>query len=521
MAVSHKKRMTRAQRNIQWIEKHCYVPEGVHVGKPMKLLPFQKKIVRSIYDGKTRRAIISFAGKNGKTALTALFLLLHLVGPEAVYGSSLYSTAQSREQAAIIFRLAAKIVQMSPTLSPYVGIRESKKELYCEDLGTVYRALSAEATTAHGISPIFSVHDELGQVEGPRSDLYDVVERKMGAHAKPLSIIISTQAETDEDLLSVLIDDAIKNDDPRTKLFLFSASKDCRLDDPKEWKAANPALGVFLNEDEVKEQSEYALRMPSMEASFRNLTLNQRVRSESLFIGLDAWKRLADDNIGIERLAEAEFVYGGLDLSGRTDLTALVWIGYTKQKEWLIYPEFFAPNEGIVDRSKVDRVPYDLWAKQGHLNTTPGSTVDYSFVAEHLMRRMSDMPVKHVMFDPWRIAQLQEAMKIQGGADDGGVLQPFAQIFKNYSPAMEAFEADFLNLRMKHNGNPCMNFCVANSVVAYDFNKNRMLNKRKSRGRIDGMVALLMAYGGAITDVDTKKPSVYNERGIRRLSDAP
>jgi phage terminase large subunit-like protein len=145
------------------------VPEGKFVGKPVKLRVWQKNEIRRIYGNPhgTRRAILSFGRKNAKTTLSAFLLLLHLCGPEARPNSELDSAAQSRDQAGILFRLAAKIVRLSPELSQFVTIRDTAKQLYCAELGTLYRALSAEASTAYGLSPVFIVHDELGQVKGP------------------------------------------------------------------------------------------------------------------------------------------------------------------------------------------------------------------------------------------------------------------------------------------------------------------------------------------------------------------
>ena len=183
----------------------CRIPEGKFVGQPVKLVDFQKDTIRGIYDSPTRRAIISFGRKNAKTTLAAFLLLLHLCGPEARANAQLYSAAQSREQASILFSLAAKIVRMSPDLGQVVAIRDTAKQLFCAELGTLYRALSAEASTAYGLSPVFTVHDELGQVRGPRSELYEALETASAAQENPLSIIISTQAPTNADLLSLLM----------------------------------------------------------------------------------------------------------------------------------------------------------------------------------------------------------------------------------------------------------------------------------------------------------------------------
>ena len=174
-------KIKRSTRNIDWIERHCRIPEGKFVGQPVKLCKFQKAVIRGIYDTPTRRAIISFGRKNAKSTLSAFLLLLHLCGPESVANSQLFSAAQSRDQAAILFALASKIVRMSPGLAEYVTIRDTAKQLYCAERGTLYRALSAEASTAFGLSPVFVVHDELGQVRGPRSELYEALETASAA----------------------------------------------------------------------------------------------------------------------------------------------------------------------------------------------------------------------------------------------------------------------------------------------------------------------------------------------------
>jgi phage terminase large subunit-like protein len=178
------KTKTKGTLACEWIENYCRVPEGALIGQKVRLRAWQKRELKNIYDNPkgTRRAIISFGRKNGKTSLASFLLLLHLCGPQMRYNSQLFSSATSRDQAALIFNLAAKMIRMSPKLRTVVQIRDTAKQLYCPQLGTLYRALSAEATTAHGLSPVFIVHDELGQVRGPRSELYDVLETATGDH---------------------------------------------------------------------------------------------------------------------------------------------------------------------------------------------------------------------------------------------------------------------------------------------------------------------------------------------------
>jgi len=282
---------------IAFIESVCLVPEGKLIGQPLVLQDWQKDLIRLIYDNPvgTRRAIISVGRKNAKTCLSACLLLAHLIGPPARSrpNSQLYSAAQSREQAGIIFNLAAKMVRLNPALARIVTIQETAKSLICTELGTRYRALSADASTAYGLSPSFIVFDELGQVRGPRSPLYEALETATGAQENPLSIIISTQAPSDADLLSVLIDDALAEHDPRTVIKLYTAPPE--LDDPFDEatiKLANPAYGTFLNPREVLDMAAAARRMPARQAEYENLILSRRVESSNVFVTPAVWKTL-------------------------------------------------------------------------------------------------------------------------------------------------------------------------------------------------------------------------------------
>lgn len=481
---------TDGERAIEWIEQYCRIPEGKFVGQPVNLRDWQKDILRGIYDSLTRRAIISFGRKNAKTTLAAFLLLYHLCGYAARPNSQLFSAAQSRDQASILFALAAKIVRMSPELNSSVVIRDTAKQLFCPALGTLYRALSADASTAYGLSPVFTVHDELGQVRGPRSELYEALETASGAQEHPLSVIISTQAPTPADLLSVLIDDAIGGADPKTKLFLYSADESLDPFSEKAIRQANPAFGDFLNAEETLAQAESARRMPSRENSYRNLILNQRVASASPFISRAVWESCAgavDDSAFL-----SSPVTVALDLSARNDLTALAYVAQSDDGVLNLRVEFFAPEQGVRDRAKRDKVPYDLWADQGLITLTPGSSVDYEFVVHRLIEICSDCAVDEIAYDRWRIDVLKKEI---GRAGAELPLVEFGQGFKDMAPAVDAFEALLLNKRIRHGDNPVLNSCVANAISVRDPAGNRKLDKSKATGRIDGLVAALMAVG--------------------------
>lgn len=479
-------KIARAERNIRWIEQHCYIPEGKFVGRRVKLRPWQKKIIRSIYGSPTRTAIVSYGRKNAKTTLAGFLCLLHTCGPEAVRNSQLISAAQSRDQAALLFALMAKMVRMNPEMDEVLTVRDSNKQILCPEIGTVYTAVSADAKTKFGASPVFVVHDELGQVVGPRSALFEALETAQGAHDAPMSVIISTQAPTDGDLLSILIDDAKTGADPKTKLFLWTADESADPFKVATIKQANPAYGDFLNAEEVKGQAQSAKRMPSREADYRNLILNQRVNRNDPFVSAGVWK----ENGLMPR--EEDFLGGvvvGLDLSERNDLTAMIITGKGSDGQTSVKCRFYVPKEGLAGRAQKDRVPYDLWEQQGHLTATPGQTVDYEFIAYELAEIDQRYGITALKFDRWRMKYLRKELERLGVELP---LVDHGQGFASMAPALDALESDLLNKRLRHGDHPVLTWNAANAVVERDAAGNRKLNKAKSTGRIDGMVSLAM-----------------------------
>lgn len=485
--------MTRGEKVIAFIEKYCRSPEGQHVGKPIVLEDFQKDFILSVYDNKhiTDTAILSIARKNGKTALIAGILLCHLLGSEARQNSQIVSGAMSRDQAAIVFSLAVKMINLNPELQPLVHIIPSTKKLIGLAKNVEYRALSADGKTTHGLSPVLAIMDELGQVRGSQDDFVDAVVTAQGAHENPLLMVISTQAATDADLLSIWIDDALKSDNPKTVCHLHCADKNAELADEKAWLDANPAMGKFRSYEDMKKMADKAIRMPSFENTFRNLNLNQRVSLVSPFVSKSVWDSCEGD---IPPISDCEEVWGGLDLSARTDLTACVFLGKLEDK-FYVYPLIFTPSDTLFERAKVDRVPYDTWVKQGKIFTTSGKTVDYKQVIPIISDFLSEVDnLRSIAFDRWRIDVFKK------DCEELGIefpLIPHGQGFKDMSPALDSLEAELLNTRIIHDGNPCLTMAAANAVVTKDPAGGRKLDKSKATNRIDPMVALTMACGVA------------------------
>ena len=505
--------MTRGEKVIRWIETRCIVPEGALVGQPVQLAEFQRRFLLDVYDSRvpTRTAILSVGRKNAKTATIAMLCLAHIDGPEARRNSEILSGARSRDQAALVFRYASKMVMMSPKLRKRIKIIPSKKTLLGLAANVEYHAISAEAGTAHGLSPVLAILDEPGQVRGPYDDFFEAITTSQGAHKDPMLVYIGTQAPTDADYLSLLIDDAITKKPPGVVCHLYAADLELDVTDPRAWQQANPALGIFRSREDVEALAHEASRMPSKENSFRNLILNQRVSADALFCSRSVWESCGERPVPLEPTAET---YCGLDLSSRADLTAFVAIQKIGNV-WNVHPFFWTPAKSLLERAKRDRVEYDVWARNGELKTTPGATVDYDYVVTDIAEILSGLEdLKWVAFDRWRMDVFKKSMETIGVEFP---MQPFGQGFKDMGPALDNLEAELLNGRIAHGMHPVLTMCASNAISVKDPAGARKLDKARSTGRIDGMVALAMAIGVVFKIQEEEEEDglkVYESRGI-------
>lgn len=479
----------RADRVIRFVEAYCIVPSGELTGKPMRLEPFQKRFLKDVYSNPygTRRAYLSIARKNGKTGLIAALVLAHIVGPEARLNTQIISGAQSRDQAGIVFDLASKMIQLSPELSKLTRIIPSSKKIIGLTRNVEYRALSAEGKTAHGLSPVLAILDEVGQVEGPRDAFISAITTSQGAYTNPLLIAISTQAPTDADMFSIWLDAQKNSPDPRIVSHVYSAPEDCELDDKAGWYAANPALGKFKAVEDLEQESRLAMEMPANEPEFRNFSLNQRVEASSPFVSRTVWEA----NGASPGELDGKTIYGGLDLASVNDLAAFVAVDI----EGGVHPTFWLPEVGLLEKSKKDHVPYDLWHKQGYLSTTPGRAIEYEFIAEYLRGVFDRCDVQLIGFDRYNMKFLKPWLEKAGFSEaELARFIEFGQGTASMTPALRELEVRLLNNQLKHGNNPIMNMCAHNAVVTGDSGA-RKFDKNKARGRIDGLVALADAIG--------------------------
>ena len=439
-----------------------------------------------------RRAILSIARKNGKTALIAALVLVHLVGPESIQNGEIYSAANDREQAAQVFKVAAQIVRADPELNAMLRIVDSTKTIACYGNGSFYKALSAEAGTKHGLNPSVFIYDELAQSKN--RELYDVLDTAQGARFEPLGVVISTQSNDPSHPLSELIDDGLAANDNTIVCHLYAVPDECEdIFQIEEWKKANPALGTFRRVDDFQAMADRAKRLKSFENTFRNLYLNQRVSVMTTLFSKSDWMAGATD---IE-FEDNEEVILALDFAGTTDLACLgmMSINGARFKPW-----FWKPLDMLDEQAKADRVQYREWMDAGWLNVSHGRIIDAEDIARQIGELAARYSVLGLVYDRWRIEYLKKELERQdldAREDEGAdiTLMPWGQGFKDMSPAIDALENLVLADELRHPNSPIINWNIANAVVQTDPAGNRKFDKDKSRMRIDGAQCLAMAAG--------------------------
>ena len=513
--------LTLGERVIAFAHQHLKTPEGLLVGKPLQLDPYQQAFIIAIFDNpvQTHTAVLSVGRRNGKTLVLATLMLAYLIGPLAGQHDSLASAAQSRDQAALIFALMSKTVALSDDIQKHLHMVPSKKHITSIPTGSEYFAMSADAKTGFGRALRFVVLDESGQIRGESSEYVSMLETSQGSFEDPLFVTISTQAPSDQDWLSITIDDAVRSGDPHTVAHVYEADKDCDLMDEEQWHKANPGLGKFRSLADMRKQMVRAARLPSREANARNLLLNQRVAQVGLWLAPTAWRDCGgpiDESI----FRDGRKVSLGLDLSARQDLTAAVLAAMDDDGAVHLKPYVFCPTEGIEERAKRDRTPYDTWVREGHMVPLGGRSMDYQQICEYLAREFQDegIDIEVIAFDRWRIEDFQQRAEEEGLAEVEGPVEwlGIGQGYHGFSPPVTAFESLLLDTRIRHGNHPLLTMGAANAIAVENAAGEKKLDKSRATARIDPLVAAVMAVYCVSEKADnTEGPSVYeNEAAV-------
>ena len=495
-----KRGLSRAERVIEFCQ-FLLITSGIHAGRRLVLRDWQKDIINSIYrtngDGlrTVRTALVTLPRKNGKTALAAALALCHLLGPESEQRGQVFSAASDREQAALVFRELEAFVLSIPEFKERCTIQSFHKVITDTITGSVYKPLTADARKAHGLSPSFAVCDELAQWAS--RDLFDNLTTGTGARKEPLMVVISTQSADANHIMSELTDYSLKIKDgtlPPDPAFygcIYAAPNDADPWDESVWHACNPALDDFRSLEEMRIFAEQAKKIPAKESVFRNLYLNQRVDAAGKWISSADF----DQCVGPMPDLTGRQCFGGLDLSNTQDLSALSLCFIPTREDEPFYTLHYAwcPSDAIKSRSKADRVPYDLWNRQGHIEATPGAVVDYSYILKRIEAIGRQYNLKAILFDRWGATKIVKDL-----TDMNLTVIEFGQGYASLSPPSKEMEKLILERKIRFPENPALAWCFSNVIAETDAAGNINPSKQRSKEKIDMVVSTIMALDGAL-----------------------
>jgi phage terminase large subunit-like protein len=497
---------------VRFFSNELQFIEGDKAGLPFKLEDWQECIVRNLFGWKrpdgTRRyrtVFIEVPAKNGKTPLSA-GIIDYVAYCEGESGGQIYSAAGEREQAALVFRHASGMIARNPELSKHAKIYRTYRSIEFFDGGVIYKALSAESDTKHGLNAHCIVVDEL-HVQ-PNRDLVDTLITRTASRTQPIVIFITTAGYDRNSVCYEIYDYACKVrdgiiDDPYFLPVIYEADSEDDWTSEDVWRKSNPNLGVSVSMDYLTEQCQKAQHLPAYENTFRRLHLNQWTEQDSRWISQAKWNECAVPKIDLTGLD----CYAGLDLSSTKDLSAFVMVFPYKGKFYVV-PHFFVPMDNAKAREDRDRVPYGQWHKQGFIHCTGGNVVDYDFVRKTINDLADTYHIMSIGIDPWNASHIMTQLM-----GDGHNVVSFRQGYKSLSAPSKKFEQLILSRELCHFSHPVMDWCVSNVSIEIDAAENIKPSKRKSIERIDGVVGAVMGLGLAITD-EIRKDSVYEQRGI-------
>ena len=503
---------------VDFIECLCHT-KGTWAGKPFKLLDWQEQIIRDLFGiikpngyRQFNTAYVEIPKKNGKSELAAAIALLLCCG-DGEQRAEIYGCAADRGQATIVFDVAADMVRMCPALNKRCKILASQKRILYLPTNSFYQVLSAEAYSKHGFNIHGVVFDELHTQ--PNRKLFDVMTKGSGdARMQPLYFLITTAGtdtnsicyETHQKAVDIL--EGRKKDSTFYPV-IYGAGNDEDWTDPKIWKKANPSLGETIGMDKVKAACDSARQNPGEENAFRQLRLNQWVKQAVRWMPMEKWDACAFPVIPEE--LEGRVCYGGLDLSSTTDLTSfcLVFPPEDEDDRYYVLPYFWLPEETLPLRVNRDHVPYDVWERQGYIQTTEGNVVHYGFIEKFIEHLGELYNIREIAFDRWGAVQM-----VQNLEGMGFTVVPVGQGFASMSPPTKELMKLTLEKRIAHGGHPVLRWNMDNIFIRTDPAGNIKADKAKSTEKIDGAIACIMALDRAIRCGNDTSESVYDTRGL-------
>jgi phage terminase large subunit-like protein len=500
---------------VAFFEKLLVHSKGEWAGQAFKLQPWQRDdIIRPLFGWKradgTRRyrtAYIEIPRKNGKSTLSA-GLALYLLFADGEPGAEVYSAAADTDQARIVFEEAQRMVEASPALSEHGQVY--RRSIIVKSERSTYRVISADAHTKHGFNAHGIVFDELHAQ--PNRELWDVLNTSVGARRQPLMIMITTAGVYDPESICweqheyarQVLNGAIE--DPSYFAYIAAADDEDDWTSPVVWAKANPGLGETIKLDYLEGECRRAIASPAYQNTFRRLHLNQWTSQDERWLDMAAWNACKAEMPDLR----GRVCFGGLDLASTTDIAAFVLCFPPEEEDepyWLL-PFFWIPKDSLFDRVRRDRVPYDAWLRDGLVTATPGSVIDYYYIEERIRQLALDYEIQEIAFDRWGATLLYQRLE-----EARMTMIQFGQGFASMSPPMKEMLNLVLSKRLAHDGNHVLRWMADNVVARQDPAGNIKPDKSKSKQRIDGIVAGIMAIDRATRYT----VSVYEERGIMEI----
>ena len=507
----------KADRAVTFIENLCHT-KGKWAGTPFWLLPWQEQLIRDIFgivkpDGNRqfRTAFVEICKKVGKSELAAA-VALYLLYADNEPSAEVYGAAADRQQASIVFDVAKQMVEMSPALMKRSKLMAATKRIVNYGNAGYYQVLSAEVGGKHGFSVSGLVFDEIHTQ--PNRQLYDVLTKgSSDARQNPLHFIITTAGNDRHSIAFELHTKAVdilegRRVDPTFYPVVYGLKDNEDWEDEANWYKVNPSLGYTVDIERLRDAYREAKQNPADEVTFKWLRMNMWVSSTTAWIP-DAIYMRGNEPIDMDAL-EGRDCYAGLDLSSTGDITALVLMFPPRDitEKYIVLPFFWVPEDTIPRRVKANSVPYDVWEKQGHILATEGNVIHYDFIEKFIYDLAEKYHILEIAVDRWNATQM-----IQNLEGEGFTIVPFGQGFSSMSAPTKEFYRLLMEGQIIHGGHPVLRWMAGNVVIDTDPAGNIKVTKAKSKEKIDGIVAAIMALDRCIRQ-EGQGGSVYDERGL-------
>jgi len=484
---------------------------GDFEGLPFHLLEWQAFIIGSLFGWKTedgyrrfRVAYIETGKGSGKSPLAAGVGLYGLTADNEAR-AEVYAAATKKDQAMILFRDAVAMVEQSGALSARIkksGTGQNVWNLAYLQKGSFFRPISSD-DGASGPRPHIALLDEIH--EHKNGSIVEMMRAGTKGRTQALIFMITNSGANKQSICreyheyAAQVCSGVLEDDSFFGYVCALDEGDDPFQDEECWGKANPSLGITIPKKYLLEQVREARGMPSKEATVRRLNFCEWTEASNPWISYDVWLDCKDET-PVDLTGRR--CWGGLDLSSSQDLTgfALVFEPSDADPNWRLKVWMWLPDDGLEKKGKEDRVPYLAWRDKGYLETNPGRAINKIAILEKITELSGLYDVRAIAYDRWRIEDLK--MIIDQDGYTLPELTPFGQGFKDMAPAVEELERLLIDGKIKHDGNPALTWCAANAVAVEDPAGNKKLAKDKSIGRIDGMVAGVMAVGQSLKDDD-------------------